>query len=338
MSMQSVGDQARSFALQLASNRLKLTVATLTQEIASGEVADLGHRLQGNGGVLTGIEARIAAITQFQRNATDAGIFSDGVQNLLEGIRRDTANIGVELASDPFGSDGFGPDGRATEVATVFETVIQRLNSSAGGRFVMGGLATDSPPVSPAAEITDHLMVATSGLATATAIALAVSDWFDAPVGGGGYLDHAYSGTLGTPLRIPVAEGTTVAISTSAASPEIRDMLKGLAMAAVLDRGALPGDPEQKRQLMILAGQSLYAADRGLIGEMGRVGLTQKFIEQASTSNSTALSLLSVTRNDMRSADPFETAAALTEVQNQLEALYAVTARLSKLKLVDFLR
>lgn len=338
MSMQSVGDQARSFALQLASNRLKLSVATLTQEMASGEVADLGARLQGNTTVLTGIETRIAAFTQFQRNTADAEMFADQVQSLLEGIRTDSADIGIELASSPFGSENPMMDNRIAEVAGVFESVIQRLNGTAGERFVMGGLATDQPPMAPAAEIIDRLMVATAGMTTATDVAQAISDWFDAPAGGGGYLDHAYSGTIGTPFRIPVGEDVSAAISTSAASPEIRDILKGLAMASVLDRGVLAGDPEQRAQLLVSTGQRIYTADRGLISEIARVGSTQKFIEQANISNSVALSLLSVKRNDMRAADPFATAAALTEVQSQLETLYAVTARLSKLKLVDFLR
>ena len=42
MSVHSIGDQARAFALQAASYRLKTTLATLTDEMATGEVADLG--------------------------------------------------------------------------------------------------------------------------------------------------------------------------------------------------------------------------------------------------------------------------------------------------------
>ena len=48
MTVQSIGDQARAFAMQAASNRIKTTLATLTDELSSGEVADLGARLQGN--------------------------------------------------------------------------------------------------------------------------------------------------------------------------------------------------------------------------------------------------------------------------------------------------
>ena len=39
MTVQSIGDQARAFAMQSASSRIKTTLATLTAELSSGEVA-----------------------------------------------------------------------------------------------------------------------------------------------------------------------------------------------------------------------------------------------------------------------------------------------------------
>lgn len=338
MAIQSVGDQARAFALQIASRRLKLSLATLTKEMATGESADIASRLQGNTRVLSGIEMRIAAIGQFKRNAADASILSKGVQDLLEGIRNDTKSLGTDLISDPFLMENMEVGTRATQIRNAFESVIARLNGAVAGRFMMGGLATDVPPVAAASEILDRLSAATSGLSTAADVAQVVSDWFDAPPGSGGYLDQAYFGTLGSPQRIQIGEETTIALSTSAASPEIREVLKGLAMAALLDRGVLSTDVNQGATLLRAAGQTISEADRGLIGEVGRVGLTQQFTDQASRTNDAALSVLSLTRNEMRSVDPFETTAALTEVESQLEALYAVTARLSKLKLVEFLR
>lgn len=338
MAIQSVGDQARAFALQIASNRLKLSLATLTQEMASGESADIGTRLQGNTRVLSGIEARIAAVGQFQRNASDATILTNGVQDVLEGIRQDVTGLGTDLTSDPFLQQNTALGTRTMQIANTLDSVINRLNGAVAGRFMMGGLATGTPPVAPAAEILDRLVTATAGLTIASDVAQVVSDWFDAAPGAGGYLDHAYFGTLGTPQQIQVGEGTTIALSSSAASPEIRDMLKGLAMAALPGRGVLATDMGEAATLMRTAGRAIYQADRDMIGEMGRVGLTQQFIAQANHGNTAALSVLSLTRNEMRSVDPFETTAALTEVQSQLEALYAVTARLSKLKLADFIR
>lgn len=338
MSLNSIGDQARAFALHVASNRLKTTLTTLTQEVASGEVADLGMRLQGNTRALNEIEGRLGTTRQLQRNGAEAALQLQGVQDLFDAVRVTVGGLGIALASNPFGGAGVELGTRATETAQTFEAVVQRLNGTNSNRYLLSGQASDVAPLSDASQILDALQVATIGLTTATDVARAVSDWFDAPQGAGGFLDVAYHGTMGPGQRIPVGDGIVVDITTTAASPAVRDMLKGLATAAILDRGVLSGNPAEARQLTVQAGWRLIDADTALLAEMGRVGLGQQVIDRAQSGNAAALDTLERSRNDIRRADPFETAAALTEVQTQIESLYAVTARLSKLKLVDYLR
>ena len=77
MTVQSIGDQARAFAMQAASSRIKTTMATLTAELSSGEVADLGSRLQGNTQALAGIESRLSMLAQFGRNGVPLYVVYD---------------------------------------------------------------------------------------------------------------------------------------------------------------------------------------------------------------------------------------------------------------------
>ncbi|WP_265500085.1 hypothetical protein [Paracoccus beibuensis] len=334
--MNSISDQARAYALQVASHRIKTTLNTLTAEVASGEVADVGLRLQGNTRTLGDIEGRISTIQQFQRNGAEAAHQLEAMQNLFEGVRKNTTDLGLSLGTDPF--IGNNVTARTTEASAAFETVIQRLNGADSNRFLLSGDASTTAPLSPASEILDALQVATAGATTADDVFQVVSDWFDAPVGGGGFLDAAYHGTVGTIQRIAVSETITIGIDTTAAAPAVRDLLKGLASAALLDRGVLAGQPDEQGQLLEQGGLQMMAADSRLLNEMSRIGMNQQSAERARTGNASALATLTVARNEIRSADPFETAAALKEVQAQLESLYTVTARLSNLKLVDYLR
>jgi flagellar hook-associated protein 3 FlgL len=335
--MNSVGDQARAFVMQSATNRLKATMTTLTQEVASGEVADLGQRLQGNTRALNQIEGRISQITQFQTNAKEVGIQLQAMQDIFAGVRTATNDLGINLISDPFAGSTAQLGTRATEISYAFDTVVQRLNGMDSNRYLLSGLASDQPPLSSSAQILDALQAVTAGMTTADDIATAISAWFDAPEGAGGFLDVAYHGTTGAGQSTPVADHLSVQVTTSAASPAVRDMLKGLATAAILDRGVLAEQPDEQAALLRQSGHALIAADSALLGEMGRIGLSQQAATRAETSNAAALSTLQISRNDIRSADPYETATALTEVESQLESLYAVTARLSRLNLVDYL-
>lgn len=338
MTLNSIGDQARAYALQVASNRIKTTLATLTQEVASGQVADLGQRLEGNTRALNQIESRIQLIGQYNMNASDAGNRLQAVQDMFDGVRNSTTELGIALASEMFSDASAQLGTRATEVSNAFETVVSRLNGTSSNRYLLSGEASDVVPLSSAAQMLDSLEVVTAGMTTAADIAQAISDWFDAPAGGGGFLDTAYHGTTGSPQRINLGDGVTSEMSTTGATPAIKELLKGLATAAIIERGVLAGAPEERGKLLVEGGRRMVSADTAVLGEMGRVGLAQQTVERARVTNAASLTTLERGRLDLRSADPFETAAALTEVQSQLESLYAVTARLSNLKLVDYLR
>lgn len=338
MTVHSIGDQARAFALQAASYRLKATLATLTDEMASGEVADIGQRLQGNTQVLGHLETRISRLDQLNRSAAEAALMTQGMQDVLETVQSETGELALSLVAEPFNETEGLLAMRARAVADAFGATVARFNRSVGDRYLFSGLNSDVLALAPASDILDALEADTTGLTSAADIAQAVSDWFDAAPGGGGFLDMAYRGTLGEAQKIEIAEGLTIALATSAASPALRDVLKGLATAALVDRGALAGQHGERRNLMQAGGQVLLDNDPQLLGEMGRIGFGQQQIERARTGNSGFLATLQTTRNDLRAADPYQTAGALQQAQSQIEALYAVTARLSSLKLVSFLR
>ncbi|WP_410218781.1 flagellin [Paracoccus sp. (in: a-proteobacteria)] len=338
MPLNSIGDQARAFALQVASNRLKTVMTTLTKEVASGEVSDLGQRLQGNTRALNEIESRIGITRQMETSGKEAGIQLQALQDMFEAVRTRTSSIGPALVGDPFAKTPIQQQTRATEMLQSLEAVVQFMNGTNSNRFLMSGQASDVKPLSDASVILDRLQTLTAGMTSADDIAQAISDWFDAPSGSGGFLDQAYHGSLGAGQRLPVGDGVMIEVTTTAASPAVRDLLKGLATGAMLERGALTGDIQETGRLMQHAGSVLTIADTSILAEMGRIGLNQQSVERAQATNASSLSTLERSRNDIRRADPYETATALTEVQSQLDAVYAVTARLSKLKLVDYLR
>lgn len=338
MTVYSIGDQARAFALQASSYRLKTTLATLTDELSSGEVSDIARRLQGNTQVLSRMEARIAMTTQMARNSAEAAALTGAMQTALETVQPRAVEFGLALIAEPLDETASLPNLRSEEAAQLLEATISQFNVSAGGRYLFAGENSDTAPLVSGAEILDTLQVLTSGMATAEAVAQAVSNWFDAPPGGGGFVDMAYRGTIGTREVFAVAEGQNIAMATTAASPALRDVLKGLATAALAGRAGLFGQQHEKRALIYRGGQILVKNDPQLVGEMGRIGMTQQLIERAQTESAASLKTMETARSALKAADPYQTAGALQQVDTQLKTLYAVTARLSQLKLVDFLR
>ena len=67
------------------------------------------------------------------------------------------------------------------------------------------------------------------------------------------------------------------------------------------------------------------------------IGFAEGRISQAQSRLSAEYSSLEILRGDLVSVDPFETATELEHVQTQLEMLYTITARASRLNLMNFL-
>lgn len=338
MALYSIGDQARAFAVQVASNRLKTSLGTLSDELASGEVSDIGQRLQGNTQVLRRIEIQLAAAQQYGTNSEEASLWLNGMQEILGQVQSQTSELGLSLLASPFAETEGLLRMRSGEAGDMLASVVSHLNGNLGGAYLFSGQNVGQPALRSGAEILSELETLTAGLTTATDVAAAVEDWFDGPEGAGGFLDVAYKGSLDAPLVFPVSEGQSISVTTTAASSSVREVLTGLATAALVDRGILTGEYHEQRELLRRGGQILVDNDADLLAEMARIGQKQQFAQRSQAENYSAIAMLQTARNDMRVADPFETAGALTQVETQLQTLYTVTARLSQLRLSEFLR
>ena len=68
-----------------------------------------------------------------------------------------------------------------------------------------------------------------------------------------------------------------------------------------------------------------------------QLGLTEEQISDAKAANGAETYALQMAKSEIMSADIYESASMLTQTQTQLEMMYTLTARLSRLKLSDYL-
>ena len=207
------------------------------------------------------------------------------------------------------------------------------LNTRIGERSVFSGMATDRSAVTDTETMMTALDTAITGSISSADVETAVNAWFADPLG---FAASVYTG--GDPLSpIPVGPDETATIDVTAVDPGIVDTIKGLAMAALLQRGALAGSDVARADLAKRAGESLASTASSRVQLSARLGTVEAGIANASLRNDTEKSALDTARLDLLAVDPFETATKLQQTQSQLESLYTITARMSRLSLVDFL-
>ncbi len=343
MTILTLGDLATTFQQRLQSARIRTDMARLSGEMASGQKSDLRAATGGNTGMLASLDHQIAALGSFQTSAREAGLFAGSLQTALSAVQDSVTGLGPTLARLASGALGAGTaqnaawiDTAANDMKAQFSAVVSSLNTRIADRALLGGTATDGRPLADAETMLADLVAVTAGETTAAGVDAAVTAWFDDP--GGGFETIGYLGSTADLAPFRVGQDETVSLGITAADKEFRDLFKGYAMGALVSAGTLSAARGERAALMRTAGERMIAAGDAFTNLRGRVGSAEAQIDAAQGRNAAETSALEIARTEIRAADPYETAIELQATQLQLESLYAVTARLSRLNLTEFLR
>lgn len=329
----TLGDLAHSFMLRRQAVTLKAEAQRLSTEMVTGTAADTGRKLAGDFATLGGIDSSLARLQGFKQASDEAAAMASGIQSVLAVID-DLAGKTAPLLLTA-GTAGTAPliDPAGDTALLQFEAVVSSLNTTFAGRALLSGVETGSAAVVHAETILLAVEAASLGAASPEDLETAVNTWFDDPAG---YASVAY---LGGALLAPLGVGPTdrVSLGVTANDPAIRDTLKGLALGALLGRGVFAGDSDLRGRVARLAAESLIESQSGRTGLAAEVGTAEARIEAAAARNAAEKTALQIARVDLLGVDSYETATSLEAAQTQLETLYSLTERISRLSLMDYL-
>ena len=335
MSFTTIGDLSQSFQLRRDNARIKEDLQRLTGELSTGRTADLRGAVSADLRPLGSFERSITLLASFRTANREAALFSEVVQTALADVQAGAETLSATALLARTSAVPAQIDAVGREAVQQFESAVAWLNQQAAGRSLFAGLATDGPALRPAAEILDAIELVVAGATTAADVGTALDAWFGP---GGGFETFAYTGSP-DPLRaLRVSPGESVDLSVTALAPAVRETLRGIAMAALLDRGVPGGDVAERAALAGAAGEALIAGRDRLVALRGTVGDAEAAIERARVRNESEGAAAERARAAIVQVDPFEAATELQALQGQLETLYAITARLSGLSLTNFLR
>jgi flagellar hook-associated protein 3 FlgL len=334
MTMVSFGDLAQSFLTKAQSGRLKAESLRITQELSSGQRADVGAAVSGD-------HTRLAAISHSHRMAegylsvaAEAGFRTASLQTVLSQLTEEAQTVVSDLAlSAQDGSDltlGMA-SGRALQT---LDAMMAKLNTAPGGRSLLGGTAVTGPAVAGATALLDALRPVISAATSPDEAMVLARDWFDDPAG---FQATIYLGGAALP-DLAISENEKVWLGVTARDDAFREVLAGVAMAALAEETPTALSPPDRRRLATLASDQTRTGIDRITELAGRVRQSQSRIEATQTRLQSERLVLEIARSDIVGSDPLKLATELEAVQTNLETLYAVTARLSRLNLADFLR
>ena len=332
MTAVSLGDLARTFLLRRQNAALKEQAQSLSTEVVTGQAADVRKQVGGDLGALAGIDRSLATLTARKSLTSEAGLAAAAMQTALGAIDLASRDLALDIKSLGTNGSTMTIDQLGSQSDGAFRAAISALNTRVGDRSIFAGDLPQEPAMADAETILADLDLAVAGATTAADVEAAVSAWFD----GAGYATAGYKG--GDPQG-PMAVGATetAQIRITANDPTIRETLKGLALGAILERGPWSGTATERADLASRAGDRLLQNQSARIALAADLGLQEARIESAAATNAAEITSLQIARTNLLGIDSYEAATMLESTQTQIETLYSLTSRLSRLSLVDYL-
>jgi flagellar hook-associated protein 3 FlgL len=332
------------------STATQMQLDKLTQQSASGQVADTYGGLGNTAYVSIGVRPQMAQVTAFQQNITTATTQLDTTQSVLGQLE----SIASTFNSDALGADmttSTGATALAAQAQDALQQVAGLLNTQSNGQYDFAGTDSANPPISTAnlATFTNAAGAQVSGLGSSTGATTLVSSLVTlATTANFAYPGSSAADATPTALLTPIGQGQNVptafvaGVNSYATQPGngttgsyVRDLIAGLAGLAGLS--STTADESTLQSYGSAVSQLLQGAATAITTEEAGFGQVQSDLSTQSTNLSDTLTSLTTQVSSVENVNMTATATALSQVQTQLQASYQLIAGLKELSLTDYL-
>lgn len=332
----SIGDLSQSFQLRRDTTRIKADLNRLTSELSSGVTDNIVDRTKGNFGPLSGIERGLARMDSFNTVIAEQSLVVTTLQSTLSNMRALGEDIRGALLTVP---DTVNPAlirNAGADALSRMNAAINGLNGQTGGVTIFAGVEVDGPAVADLETIMSALEaeITLASATTAQDVETIVANWFAV---GGGFDTIGYVGGAAMAQGVQLSDREKLPTSITAEAEEIRSFLGAMALGGLLGRDLFLADPDEQGNLARLAGERLFDADSQLVDLQSSIGLMEAQLERAAVEVAAESDSLTIARSELIEIDPFEAAVNLQNAETQLQTLYSITARLSRLSLTQYL-
>lgn len=335
MPVVSIGDMSQHFMSLRNTGNIKSDLARLGQELSTGKVSDISKHLGGDTQRLSGVSHSLDVLAAYTQSANETSSLLDHFQLTLgkvDDTRSKTADA-LLLISEHSQPNQISFAANTARIA--FGDMVSAINTRHSGRSLFGGGNVDGPPLASAESMLTDIASAVGAASTTSDILQAIESWFDSPAGG--FSSMGYQGDTATNIERNIGEDKSVVIDIRADDLALREILKATALAAILPD--ISGNLSSREQgaLLQTAGTNLLSTSSEGALLQSQIGRLQETVATSQAALASEKATLSIVHNNITSADPFETATKLEAIQLQLETHFAVTGRLSRLSLLEYI-
>lgn len=335
MTMTAIGDLARMLAGRNQHAKLTTNLARASTELSSGFVQDKTRHLRGDTALLTGLERDLTRLEAFDQSIKEALIRTSSLQMRLGRVAEGSEKlIGVitRFSATPLAR-------RDAEISSQarasLENAIQQLNASQMGKKLFSGIASDRSPLPDAETVLSSVRQFAQPGMDANTILQSIDTWLDSS---DGFLTDVYRGSRSDRLPVTTAEGQAIHASARADDPALRATLAYSALAVVASETEFSMQSHDRKSLYDTITSRMIGAKDRVTAIQADLGLSEARLEQALSRQEAERFAIETMRSGLIGTDRFAAATELQSIQQNLETLYAATARSAQLSFAGFLR
>ena len=331
-----ISDLSGSWAMQRQQFKVKGDIQITSNELASGfkHISKVANA--GDVGRVIGIDRVLENNTRYEQAMNAGQVRLEATQETLSFVRKSASDVSIGLLSNMNAGVSPSTHVQAASAATTLESIFGRLNGHVAGHALFAGAAVDRSAV----DNMDAMLLAVEaimlGAADVPTGLAAVEAYFNDPAGG--FETSVYVGATIDAPTISIADGNAIPGGVRADTQAVRDVIRQMSIITIVERNQTVFTPsDQALYYKAAAEQNIETSDDFILLQE-KIGLDQERLSQGIVWNESERYRLSVARTELTQADPFETAARFEEEQTQLDKIFAVTARLGNLSLLNYLR
>lgn len=343
VSTQGVANATRRSILQMQSE-----LATLQKEISTGRAADVGLTLGPRTGQTVALRRDSASLQTLMDSNAVADLRLSTTQGTLGNIASDAQGfLGVLVAAK---GDPTGAAATAQRASERLASLTGMLNTSQNGEFLFAGINTGAKPFADysangsaakqavANAFQTHFGFAQGDPAAANITAADMQDFLDndlAPL----FADPAWranwSSASDQPVTSRISTAETVTTGATANDPPLRKL--AMAYTMVSDLGLASLSQAAYAAVINKAADLVGGAIDGVTSTQAQLGYSQQAVTDANSRMSEQKDTLETHIGTLEGIDPYEASTRINSLLTQIETSYALTARIQKLSLLDYL-
>ncbi len=339
---------AVSGAMRQSLAKLQAQLVEAQKEVSTGRHADVGASLGAKTGQTVSLRqeyTRLAAI--IDSNGT-VGARLQAAQSALETVGTEAQTFLDQLAAAGTGEVQRVLQGEARSGLTA---LIGVLNTQFAGTYLFAGINSDVKPIAdyeqnppgPAKQAVDNAFLTYFGFTQSDPAVAGISAddmqaFLDGPFAAL-FADPAWGSTWSQAadqnVRSRISGSELIETSTNANVDAVRKLVSAYTMVA--DLGGDNLNQAAFRTVAQRASELIAEAVQDLTAVRSDLGFAQQRVADANTRMSLQRDIISNHIGALEGVDPYEASNRLSALVNQVETAYAVSSRISKLTLLDYL-